>query len=72
MDKDLNKIYLIYHDDPKIYLIHNDANKFLETLNENYKQNVYFLDQDGYLDYNQDLEYKVAKEINKDIDFWFE
>ena len=72
MDKDLNKIYLIYHDDPQIYLIHNDANKFLETLNENYKQNVYFLDQDGYLDYDQDLEYKVAKEINKNIEFWVE
>lgn len=72
MDKDLNKIYLIYHDDPQIYLIHNDANKFLETLNENYKQNVYFLDQDGYLDYDQELEYKVAKEINKNIEFWVE
>lgn len=72
MDKNLNKIYLIYHDDPQIYLIHNDANKFLETLNENYKQNVYFLDQDGYLDYDQELEYKVAKEINKNIEFWVE
>lgn len=72
INKNNLSIYLIYHDDDEIHLIHQNSLLFFKTLNENYKENVYFLDEDGYLDYNPDLEYKIAKKINPDIDYWTE
>lgn len=65
-----NEMFLIFHDEDGIHLIHKNPETFLLTLINNYKENVYFLDEDGFLDYDIDLEYEVARKYNKDIEYW--
>lgn len=65
-------IYLIFHDDEEIDLIHQGSDDFIYTLNKNYEEKVYFLDEDGFLDYDADLEYVVARKYNEGIEFWEE
>ena len=60
----------ITHDDPKLTLMHVNSEKFLETLCEFYKSNVYYLDSDGYLDYDFEKEGEIGAKINKNIDYW--
>lgn len=60
----------ITHDDPKLTLMHVSSEKFLETLCEFYKSNVYYLDSDGYLDYDFEKEGEIGAKINKNIDYW--
>jgi len=60
------------HDDAEINVLYNNPLDFLETLVQNYKKEVYFLDEDGFLDYNPDNEYAVAAEMNPEIEFWKE
>ena len=50
--------------------IHNSPQKFFETVYEFYKQNVYFLDADGYLDYDFNIEGIVGSNLNPDISYW--
>jgi hypothetical protein len=49
----LEKIYRVNHDDD-LELLYESPEKFFKTICEFYKQGVYFLDQDGYLDYDFD------------------
>ena len=65
-------IYHVYHDDLEIYLAHKNSTIFLETLISFYREKVYFLDEDGYLDYDEDKEYEVASSLNPGIEFWIE
>lgn len=65
-------IYLIFHYDEGIDLIHHSSYDFINTLRKNYEENVYFLDEDGFIDYDADLEYEVARKYNEGIDFWEE
>lgn len=51
---------------------HSSPEKFLETVCEFYKQGVYFLDSDGYLDYDMEKERTVGSLINHDITYWNE
>ncbi len=64
------KIYYIYHDDNELYLGYSTSLLFLKTIVEHYKKNVFFLDDDGYLDYNPDLEIQISSKINPEIEFW--
>lgn len=53
-----------------LHLIHNTEKSFLETLNLYYENAVFFLDDDGFLDYNIDKQYHVAAAHNPDVPFW--
>ncbi|MDR2235070.1 MAG: hypothetical protein LBE92_03015 [Chryseobacterium sp.] len=67
-----NEIFLIFHDEDEIDLIHKTPDDFLLTLRKNYEEHVYFLDEDGFLDYDEDLEFEVGSKYNEDVDFWNE
>jgi hypothetical protein len=45
---------------------------FLKTICEFYKQKVYFLDKDGYLDYDMEKEQSVGSRLNPEVDYWLE
>lgn len=62
----------ISHDDLRVIPMHKDIKKFFETICAFYKFNVYFLDSDGYLDYNIDLEGEIGSKINSGIPYWLE
>lgn len=52
------KIYMVTpEDEPEV--MYESPEKFLETICECYKQNIYFLDQDGYLDCDFDKLYEL-------------
>lgn len=67
-----NGIYQIFHDDDESYLIYKNPMDFLKTINDFYYGNAYFMDEDGYLDYDPDLEYEIAKRNNPEVKFWEE
>jgi len=62
----------IMHDEQKLTLMHESIEKFFETICEFYKDNVYFLDTDGYLDYDVEREGEVGAKINENITYWIE
>ena len=64
------KIYAILHDEQELILMHNSSEKFLETICEFYKEQVYFFDSDGYLDYDIEKEGKLGTVINPGIEYW--
>jgi hypothetical protein len=48
----------------------NSPQKFFETIIEFYKNGVYFLDNDGYLDYDYEKRRSIGAKINKGVSFW--
>jgi len=62
----------IMHDEQQPILMHESIEKFYETICEFYKDNVYFLDADGYLDYDYKREGKIGAKINENINYWTE
>lgn len=56
----------------ELIVMYSSPEKFLETICEFYKQGVYFLDSDGYLDYDMSKEGVVGSEINSGIKYWVE
>ncbi len=62
----------ILHDDMIVVPMHKDIKKFFETICAFYKNDVYFLDSDGYLDYNIELEGEIGEKINPGIAYWME
>lgn len=60
------------NDSGELIVKHNSPEKFLETVCEFYVQGVYFLDSDGYLDYDMDKEHIVGSSINHGIAYWNE
>ena len=67
-----NHIYYVYHDNNEIYKAYETETDFLKTIIAFYRQKVYFLDNDSYLDYDEDAEYVVAHQLNPTIDFWID
>jgi len=63
-------ICTLMHDEGDLVLMHKSPKKFLETICELYKQGVYFLDSDGYLDYDSDKESIVGSKLNPGIEYW--
>ena len=56
--------------DEGIELIHSKISDFWDTIVAFYDENVYFLDEDGYLSYDYDMEGEIGKKYNKDISYW--
>lgn len=56
----------------ELIVMYSSPEKFLETICEFYKQGVYFLDSDGYLEYDMSKEGVVGSEINSGIKYWME
>lgn len=65
-------VFLINHDELNPIKIHDSFEAFFETIIAFYEKQVYFLDEDGYLDMDFDKEEEVAQELNPEIPFWFE
>lgn len=63
---------MVMHDDPKFVLMYQSMDRFLETICACYKEQVYFLDQDGYLDYDFVMEGEVGARINPEVAYWVE
>lgn len=63
-------ICLLTHDTGSLTVMHNSPENFFKTVCEFYKQNVYFLDSDGYLDYDLNKEAAVASILNPGIPYW--
>ncbi len=63
-------IYLALHDNPDIEILHKSKINFVKTILEFYQKNVYFLDKDGYLESDDDMEDKIGSLINPNIAYW--
>ena len=70
MNKTTGEICEIFHDYEDIDVLYKDACKFLQTLTCNYKDTVYFTDEDGFLDYDADKEFETALRLNPDVEYW--
>lgn len=55
-----------------LVVMYDSPEKFLETLCEFYKQEVYFLDEEGYLDCDLVREGEVGAELNPGAKYWSE
>lgn len=64
------RICALMNDCGELIVMHDSPKKFLETICEFYKQGVYFLDADGYLDYDMDREGEVGATINPGVSYW--
>jgi hypothetical protein len=62
----------LLHDYGDLVVMYDSPEKFLETLCEFYKQDVYFLDEEGYLDCDLVKEGEVGAELNPDAKYWSE
>lgn len=65
-----NSISSFLHDDPQFELMHLNAEDFLKTVIAFYRENVYFLDPDGFLDYDLDKQGLVGERLNNGISYW--
>ncbi|MFZ6644028.1 hypothetical protein ACO0LL_30235 [Undibacterium sp. TC4M20W] len=65
-----NKIGSFLHDDPQSELMHSSAEDFLTTVIAFYRENVYFLDADGFLDYDFDKQALLGNRLNNGILYW--
>lgn len=61
-----------YTADEGMIEMHRSIKDFLNTIIAFYKEGVYFLDDDGYLDYDFDKEGEVAQKFNPDTEYWFD
>ena len=64
-----NEIYHISSEDGES-LMYESPLKFFETINDFYSKKVYFLDEDGFLDYDLELEGKIGIKNNPEIEYW--
>jgi hypothetical protein len=71
MNNDIG-VYISTNDDIDIIKIHNSFEDFLKTLIAFYERNVFFLDDDGYLDMDFDKHIIIGQEMNPDVEYWFE
>jgi hypothetical protein len=66
----VEKIYITKNDSDELILMFNSPVDFMETISEFYIQGVYFLDLDGYLDYNLDKEILIGARMNPGASYW--
>lgn len=62
----------VLHDSDEFYIMHESIEDFFITINEFYKKDVYFVDEDGYLDYDMDKQYELGQKLNFGIEYWEE
>ena len=53
-------------------LLHQSEASFFQTIEEFYRQKVYFLDADGYLDYDFDEQGRIGAALNPGVGYWLE
>ncbi len=70
-DNGEDEIYDVSHDDAT-QLMHVNSNIFLTFVRDCYRDGIYFLDDDKYLDYDADREWDHGRELNPDLDYWLE
>ncbi|ULO09092.1 SMI1/KNR4 family protein [Paenibacillus sp. 19GGS1-52] len=63
-------IYLYMHDEGNLNLVYRSPEKFLKTVIEFYKQHVYYLDDEGYLDYDFQKESTIGGNHNFGVKYW--
>lgn len=64
------EIVALFQDEPSPILMHKSPENFLETICQFYLKDVYFLDEDGYLDYNVTKEGYVGELFNEGVKYW--
>lgn len=62
----------LLHDYGDLVVMYDSPEKFLETLCEFYKQEAYFLDEEGYLDCDLVKEGEIGAELNPGAKYWSE
>lgn len=62
----------LLHDYGDLVVMYDSPEKFMETLCEFYKQEVYFADEEGYLDCDLIKEGEVGAALNPDANYWSE
>lgn len=65
-----DKECIVFLADGGLELIHSEINDFWNTIVAFYDENVYFLDEDGYLSYDYEKEGEIGRKYNKDISYW--
>lgn len=65
-------IYSFAHDEGKLVLMYDSGEAFLNTIVAFYQNNVYFLDDDGYLDYDYEKEGLIGAMLNEGTEYWEE
>lgn len=63
-------IISIFHDDINFYIIHESIEAFFITLCEFYKNKVYFVDKDGFLDYDIEKKIEIGRKFNENLLYW--
>ena len=58
--------------DNKLQKMHNSIELFFKTIISFYSQDVYYLDTDGYLDYDFEKEGIIGATYNPGIEYWVE
>lgn len=62
----------LLHDYGDLVVMYDSPEKFVETLCEFYKQEVYFLDDEGFLDCDLVKEGEVGAALNPEAQYWSE
>jgi len=68
----VERICDLLHDFGDLVVMYDSPLLFLETLCEFYRQEVYFLDEEGYLDCDLIKEGEVGAELNPEATYWSE
>ncbi|NQX48300.1 SMI1/KNR4 family protein [Paenibacillus tritici] len=71
-EEGVERVCDLLHDYGDLVVMYDSPEKFLETLCEFYKQEVYFLDEEGYLDCDLVTEGEVGAALNPDAKYWSE
>jgi hypothetical protein len=66
------EICSVFHDSPEIVVMHKTADLFLETICEFYRRGVYFLDADGFLDYDPEAHGICGALLNPGVEYWLD
>ncbi len=62
--------YIVFVEDYEIEIIHSDIDSFWKTIIAFYDEDVYYLDEDGYLSYDFGKEGDIGRKYNSEIDYW--
>lgn len=65
-------VYSVVHDSPDVVIMHSSPEKFFETLCSFYRGNAYFLDDDGFLDYDYERVSAIGAALNPGLVYWAE
>lgn len=61
-----------YAPDEGMQIMHNSAEQFLKTIIAFYQNDVFYLDEDGFLDYDFEKEGIIGAEYNPGVEYWTE